>query len=175
MGTRPPAAAGARILGPREAAPGHALARQKKELEEVRRPARGGIKKISRIISCGKTIGKDVFSERIGSRSWTPTPAATSHAPCCASNTARARGTPGRAPIVCRRASAKQVGERLAGAAGDRLARLYPDVRTPPRRCRRSSAAEARAQCPRQPAHAATPENYFLCRDPGAGFAPSCL
>src|SRR6476660_4459399 len=28
---------------------------------------------------------------------------------------------------------------------------------------------------PRQPAEAATPSNYFLCRDPGAGFAPSCL
>src|SRR5271166_1587182 len=28
---------------------------------------------------------------------------------------------------------------------------------------------------PRQPAEAATPANYFFCRDPGAGFAPSCL
>src|SRR5260370_9304147 len=28
---------------------------------------------------------------------------------------------------------------------------------------------------PRQPAEAATPSNYFLCRAPGAGFAPSCL
>src|SRR5262245_6031419 len=28
---------------------------------------------------------------------------------------------------------------------------------------------------PTQPAEAATPQNYFLCRDPGAGFEPSCL
>src|SRR6267142_2078925 len=42
-------------------------------------------------------------------------------------------------------------------------------------RCRRSSAAQARTRRPRQPAEAATPSNYFLCRDPGAGFAPSCL
>src|SRR5215469_11033482 len=48
-----------------------------------------------------------------------------------------------------------------------------PDVHTPATRCRRSSAAQARAQRPRQPAEAATPSNYFLCRDPGAGFAPS--
>src|SRR5712672_794440 len=27
----------------------------------------------------------------------------------------------------------------------------------------------------RQPAEAAPPSNYFLCSDPGAGFAPSCL
>src|SRR5215469_2114048 len=58
---------------------------------------------------------------------------------------------------------------------GERLARLYPDVHTPGTRCRRSSAAQARARRPRQPAEAATPSNYFLCRDPGAGFAPSCL
>src|SRR6202521_3503537 len=45
----------------------------------------------------------------------------------------------------------------------------------PATRCRRSSAAQARARRPRQPAEAATPSNYFLCRDPGAGFAPSCL
>ena len=57
----------------------------------------------------------------------------------------------------------------------ERLARLYPDVHTPATRCRRSSAAQARARRPRQPAEAATPSNYFLCRDPGAGFAPSCL
>jgi len=50
-----------------------------------------------------------------------------------------------------------------------------PDVHTPATRCRRSSAAQARARRPRQPAEAATPSNYFLCRDPGAGFAPSCL
>ena len=37
------------------------------------------------------------------------------------------------------------------------------------------SAAQARARRPRQPADAATPSNYFLCRDPGAGFEPSCL
>ena len=43
----------------------------------------------------------------------------------------------------------------------------------PATRCRRSSAARARARRPRQPAEAATPSNYFLCRDPGAGFAPS--
>lgn len=56
----------------------------------------------------------------------------------------------------------------------ERLARLYPDVHTPATRCRRSSAAQARARRPRQPAEAATPpSNYFLCRDPGAGFAPS--
>src|SRR5260221_12139073 len=48
-----------------------------------------------------------------------------------------------------------------------------PDVHTPATRCRRSSAARARR--PRQPAEAATPSIYFLCRDPGAGFAPSCL
>src|SRR5579859_1048579 len=36
-------------------------------------------------------------------------------------------------------------------------------------------AAQARARRPRQPAEAAIPSNYFLCRDPGAGFAPSCL
>ncbi|MGX9431079.1 YgaP family membrane protein [Bradyrhizobium sp. LeoA1S1] len=43
--------------------------------------------------------------------------------------------------------------------------------------CRRSSAAQARTPRPRprQPAEAATPSNYFLGRDPGAGFAPSCL
>src|SRR6202165_5783160 len=34
---------------------------------------------------------------------------------------------------------------------------------------------KARPRRPRQPAEAATPSNYFLCRDPGAGFAPSCL
>src|SRR5207237_10700377 len=45
----------------------------------------------------------------------------------------------------------------------------------PATRCRRSSAAHAGARRPHQPAEAATPENYFLCRDPGAGFAPSCL
>src|ERR1700675_1501191 len=45
----------------------------------------------------------------------------------------------------------------------------------PATRCRRSSAAQARTRRPRQPAEAATPSNYFLCRDPGAGFAPSCL
>src|SRR6266851_776743 len=45
----------------------------------------------------------------------------------------------------------------------------------PATRCRRSSAAQARARRPRQPAEAATPSNFFLCRDPGAGFAPSCL
>src|SRR6202140_2304744 len=47
----------------------------------------------------------------------------------------------------------------------------------PATRCRRSSAAQAqaRARRPRQPAEAATPSNYFLCRDPGAGFAPSYL
>ena len=50
-----------------------------------------------------------------------------------------------------------------------------PNVHTPATRCRRSSAAQARARRPRQPAEAATPSNYFLCRDPGAGFAPSCL
>src|SRR5260370_32409282 len=50
-----------------------------------------------------------------------------------------------------------------------------PDVHTPATRCRRSSAAQARTRRPRQPAEAATPSNYFLCRDPGAGFAPSCL
>src|ERR1700736_5167345 len=45
----------------------------------------------------------------------------------------------------------------------ERLGRLYPGVHTPaPRR-------------PRQPAEAATPSNFFLCRDPDAGFAPSCL
>src|SRR5258708_39938884 len=34
-----------------------------------------------------------------------------------------------------------------------------------------------RFHCPLQnrPAEAATPSNYFLCRDPGTGFAPSCL
>ena len=37
-----------------------------------------------------------------------------------------------------------------------------------------SSAAQARARRPRQPAEAAAPSNYFLCRGPGAGFAPSC-
>ena len=57
----------------------------------------------------------------------------------------------------------------------ERLARLCPDVHTPATRCRRSSAAQARALRRRQPAEAATPSNYFLCRDPGAGFAPSCL
>src|SRR5258705_1974581 len=45
----------------------------------------------------------------------------------------------------------------------------------PATRCRRSSAAQARARRPRQPAEAATPLKFFLCRDPGAGFAPSCL
>src|SRR5262249_3999096 len=57
----------------------------------------------------------------------------------------------------------------------ERLARLYPDVHTPATRCRRSSAAQAGARRPRQPAEAATLSNYFLCRDPGAGFVPSCL
>jgi DUF2892 family protein/homeodomain-containing protein len=57
----------------------------------------------------------------------------------------------------------------------ERLARLYPDVHTPATRCRRSSAARARARRPLQSAEAATPSNFFLCRDPGAGFAPSCL
>src|SRR5262249_10590878 len=37
------------------------------------------------------------------------------------------------------------------------------------------SATQARARRPRQPAEAATPKNYFLCGDPGGGFAPSCL
>ena|SRR5215469_9980314 len=41
-----------------------------------------------------------------------------------------------------------------------------PDVHSPATRCRRSSGAQARARRPRQPAEAATPSNYFLCRDP---------
>src|ERR1700680_4685843 len=45
----------------------------------------------------------------------------------------------------------------------------------PATRCRRSSAAQARARRPRQPAEAATPSNFFCAATPGAGFAPSCL
>jgi hypothetical protein len=72
---------------------------------------------------------------------------------------------------------AVQAGQATLGGPKirERLARLYPDVHTPATRCRRSSAAKAGARRPRQPAEAAIPSNYFLCRDPGAGFAPSCL
>src|SRR5262245_3790995 len=39
----------------------------------------------------------------------------------------------------------------------------------------RPSSEFRMARRPRQPADAATPSTYFLGRDPGAGFAPSCL
>jgi hypothetical protein len=48
----------------------------------------------------------------------------------------------------------------------ERLARLYPDVHTPATRCRRSSAAQARARRPRQPAEAATPLKLFFVPRP---------
>ena len=54
----------------------------------------------------------------------------------------------------------------------ERLARLYPDVHTPATRCRRSSAAQARARRPRQPAEAATPSNFFCAATPAPGLRP---
>ena len=56
-----------------------------------------------------------------------------------------------------------------AGVLPDRMSTpRRPDAGVPQR-------PKARARRPRQPAEAATPSNYFLGRDPGAGFAPSCL
>src|ERR1700752_833695 len=52
----------------------------------------------------------------------------------------------------------------------DRLRFCATPHRRPP-----SEFRGAGARRPRQPAEAATPSNYFLGRDPGAGFAPSCL
>jgi len=54
----------------------------------------------------------------------------------------------------------------------ERLARLYPDVHTPATRCRRSSAAQARARRPRQPAEAATPQIIFCAATPAPGLRP---
>src|SRR5258707_15112223 len=56
-----------------------------------------------------------------------------------------------------------------AGVLPDRMSTpRRPDAGVPQR-------PKARTRRPRQPAEAATPSNYFLCRDPGAGFAPSCM
>ena len=54
-----------------------------------------------------------------------------------------------------------------------RRLRLYPDVHAPATRCRRSSAAQARARRPRQPAEAATtPQIIFCAATPAPGLRP---